>query len=270
MRGLFRFLLGLAACAVLFYSGTNLLAYIRESSQSASLNAKLVEGAVVVKDPKTHSDPPDFFSMLFPAGEPDPTEEPIPEETVPISVDFDYLTDNNPDVVGWLYSENTPINLPLAQAKDNDYYLRRMLDGSWNAAGTLFLDYRNAGNFSDGNTVIYGHNMKDKSMFAELLNYKDQTYFEEHPIMWLLTPEGNYQVELVAGYVTSASARIYSIGLPEEDLFALVEKAVSQSTFISDFQLSRTDRFVTLSTCSYEYDDARYVVLGRLVPLDEK
>ena len=164
--------------------------------------------------------------------------------------------------------EDTPINLPIVQAEDNDYYLRRLIDGTWNSSGTLFADYRNAADFSDSNTIIYGHNMKNKGMFGTLSNYKEQSYYDEHPIMWLLTPDGNYKVELIAGYVTSSTSEIYSIGNTEEEMFALAEQSIEKSTFASDFQVSQGDRFVTLSTCSYEYDNARYVLIGRLIPLD--
>ena len=260
MRKIFRFLLGLTACSVLLFSGINLVAYIRESNQSNRLNENLVEEAVVVKEAVTQSG--NSESTL----EEETDAEQIPIEAAPIEVDFEVLLETNSDVVGWLYCEDTPINFPVVQGEDNDYYLRRMIDKTWNSSGTLFVDYRNANDFTDGNTVIYGHNMKNKGMFGTLSNYKEQSYFEEHPVMWLLTPEANYKVELVAGYVTSSTSGIYSFGLSEEDIFALVEEAIRQSTFLSDFQTSQGDEFLTLSTCSYEYDNARYVLLGKLIP----
>lgn len=261
MRKLFRFLLGLAACGVLLFSGVNLAAYLRESSQSSRLNENLVEEAVAVKEAVPQSD--NSGSAL--AEETD--AEQIFMEAAPIAVDFEVLLETNSDVVGWLYCEDTPINLPVVQGEDNDFYLRRMIDKTGNGSGTLFIDYRNANDFTDGNTVIYGHNMKNKSMFGTLSHYKEQSYFEEHPVMWLLTPDADYKVELVAGYVTTSTSGIFSFGLSEEDMFALVEDAVRQSTFLSDFQICQGDVFLTLSTCSYEYDNARYVVIGRLLPL---
>lgn len=158
-------------------------------------------------------------------------------------------------MVGWIYCEDTPINFPVVQAEDNDYYLRRLIDGTWNSSGTLFVDYRNADDFSDSNTIIYGHNMKNKGMFGTLPNYKEQSYYDDHPLMWLLTPDGNYKVELIAGYVTSSTSEIYSFGQTEEEVFALAEQSIEKSTFTSDFQVLQGDRFVTLSTCSYEYDN---------------
>ena len=82
-------------------------------------------------------------------------------ETELIGIDFDALLAENKDIVGWIYSENTPINYPVVQGRDNDYYLHRMLDGTNNIAGTIFMDSRNDPNLGDYNTIIYGHNMKN-------------------------------------------------------------------------------------------------------------
>ena len=261
MRRLFRFLLGLAACGVLVFATVNLLAYVRESNQSTNLNENLIEKAVAVNAPAPQ------LPKGKPVSQPEPDENPLPGETAPIAVDFDALWETNQDVVGWLYCEDTPINLPLVQAEDNSYYLHRLLDGTWNSAGTLFVDCRNAGDFSDKNTIIYGHNMKNKEMFGTLSNYREQFYYEAHPIMWLLTPEESFQLALIAGYVAPYNAEIYSFGLAEGDISALMEKSIKQSTFQSGFQPSQADRYVTLSTCSYEYDNARYVLIGCLRPL---
>lgn len=264
MRKLFRFLLGLAACGVLAFATYNLVAYVQESNQSTNLNENLIEEAVAVKDPAPQSSNLDSITEQ----ESEADAEQLPMETAPIEVDFEVLWETNEDVVGWIYCEDTPINFPIVQAEDNDYYLRRLIDGTWNISGTLFADYRNAADFSDSNTIIYGHNMKNKGMFGTLPNYKEQSYYDEHPLMWLLTPDGNYKVELIAGYVTSTTSEIYSFGQTEEEVLALAEQSIEKSTFASDFQVLQGDRFVTLSTCSYEYDNARYVLIGRLIPLD--
>lgn len=264
MRKPFRFLLGLAALGVLAFATLNLVDYLRESNQSTNLNESLIGKAVAVNDPAPQSSDVDFSAEQ----ESEANTEQLPMETAPIEVDFEALWETNEDVVGWIYCEDTPINLPVVQAEDNDYYLRRLIDGTWNSSGTLFVDYRNADDFSDSNTIIYGHNMKNKGMFGTLPNYKEQSYYDEHPLMCLLTPDGNYKVELIAGYVTSSTSEIYSFGQTEEEVLAFVEQSIEKSTFASDFQVLQGDRFVTLSTCSYEYDNARYVLIGRLIQLD--
>lgn len=188
---------------------------------------------------------------------------PEPSETAPIQVDFDALCAENPDVIGWLYCPDTPIHYPVVQASDNESYLHRLLDGSSNAAGTLFLDYRNAADLSDWNSVIHGHNMINDSMFGSLTDYREQAYFDAHPRLFLLTPERDYIIELMAGFTTPATAALYSAFSPdEEEKAGFLESWLNASDFVSGNVPAAGDRFVTLSTCSYEYSDARYVLIG--------
>lgn len=204
--------------------------------------------------------------------EPDSTENPNliePLETTPITVDFDALLEENSDVVGWLYCEDTPINYPIVQSKDNDYYLRRLLDGTWNIAGTIFMDYRNTSDFSDWNSIIYGHNMNNDSMFGTLQDYKKQEYYEEHPVLYLLTPTQDYKIQLISGYTTPATeAKTYGFPDSIEGRDELIENAVQRSTFEAEVQIGEENRIITLSTCAYEYEDARYVLVGILEPLN--
>ena len=138
------------------------------------------------------------------------------------------------------------------------------IGGSENSAGSLFADFRNAADFSDWNTIIYGHNMKNGSMFGTLSDYHEQAYYEAHPVWWLFTPEGAYRIELFAGYITAADAEAFSLLQTRAERDALAETARARSTFLSDLALNDEDRLITLSTCSYEFDTARYVLLGVL------
>lgn len=190
-------------------------------------------------------------------------------ESVPVTVDFDSLISKHPDVVAWIYGENTAINYPVAQGKDNNQYLRHLLSGKYNTAGTIFADYRNGQIGQDQNYIVYGHNMKDGSMFGSILKYKMQTYYDEHPYLYLLTPDKNYRIELIAGYITPKTSEAYNANFATEEQFAqYVSTAVSKSTFKSNTVYNPGDKVVTLSTCSYEYDNARYVVLGVLKEIE--
>lgn len=186
----------------------------------------------------------------------------------PISVDFDGLLQENADVVGWLYCENTPINYPVLRGEDNDEYLHHMIDGTYNSSGSIFMDYRCAADFSSVNTILYGHNMKNDSMFGTLHDYSEQSYYDSHPFLWLLTPEANYRIDLIAGYLSPADGEIYDTVSDEEQLMACVSQAMRQSTFRSTAEYSEISSIITLSTCSYEYDEARYVLLGIPVPVN--
>ena len=128
-----------------------------------------------------------------------------------MTVDFESLSQVNDDVVGWIYSDDTPINYPVVQADDNQYYLHRLIDHSEDFAGSIFMDYRNTRNFYDLNTILYGHNMKNQSMFSTLQAYNDQDYFDTHPILYLLTPKQAYKIELIASFGTTHTSDIYQI-----------------------------------------------------------
>jgi len=190
-------------------------------------------------------------------------------EAFPIDVDFDALMSQCPNVCGWLYSENTVINYPLVQTYDNAYYLTRLPDGTPNANGSLFLDWQCYKDFSGRSTVIYGHHMNDGSMLASICEYKNQSYYDAHPYMYLSTPTRNYKVEIFSGFITSSDSSAYTLTFGTDDLYlAFILKMKSFSDFTNDVQLSASDRVICLSTCTYEYNDARYVVFGKLVPVN--
>ena len=194
----------------------------------------------------------------------------VPNETeqAPISVDFDALTKENGDIIGWLYCEDTPIQYPVVQSDDNDYYLRRDLHGEYLSGGTLFADYRCQGVGTDQNFIIYGHNMKNSTMFGTLEKYKQQSYYEEHPVLYYLTADADYKIELFAGLVTKSDSKIYSPSFGDTQSFESVLQGIKEkSTFNSDVTVTGNDHIVTLSTCSYEFNNARYVVFGKLTRL---
>lgn len=192
-------------------------------------------------------------------------------EKVPIKVDFAALKSINSDVVGWIYCEGTDINYPVLQGKDNDFYLHHTYDGTENRAGSIFVEALNARGFGDSNTIIYGHHMKNGSMFATLRNWADQEYYEEHPVFWLLTPEQNYQIKLFSGYITAATSDTYTIFQgPSQELDDYLQMVCANSDFSADVETDPNGKYVILSTCEYVFEDARYVLHGMLVPLDEK
>lgn len=254
-----RLLLSLLLVATFLYSAYKLLDYYVDTQKNTNLNEKMIEQSV---SSITTSVPynKDSESEIVEAEE---TEPPMPVEISPISVDFDTLKEANDDVIGWLYCEDTPINYPVLQSDDNSYYLRRLVNGEWNIAGSLFMDYRNNLSNNDWNTVIYGHNMKNDSMFGTLPEYRNQDYYEQHPVMYFLTPEADYKIELIAGFVTPSDSALYDVYLSESDRTSLYDELFKLSDFQSNEYFFEKDvQLLTVSTCSYEYETARYVVVG--------
>ena len=186
-----------------------------------------------------------------------------------VSMDFDGLKQINGDIIGWLYGEGSNIDYPVLQAKDNEYYLEHLYNGESNSSGSLFADYRNRSDFSDRNTVIYGHHMNNGTMFGSLEYYRDQDFYEAVPTMMLYTPEGDYLIELISGTDENG----YDDGYisfdfqSDEEFLQYVESFRSRSTFKSDVEVQPGDRLISLSTCAYVFANARYMVIGRLVEL---
>lgn len=189
-------------------------------------------------------------------------------ELPPIEVDFDRLSAVRGEVAGWMYCEGTVLNYPLAGGRTDEFYLSHLLDGTRNAMGTLYIDDDNATDFSDRNTIIHGHHMKNGSMFGWLESYKEQAFYEAHDVIYLLTPNGDYRLEPIAGYVSTASGSAYEQWFEDDAAFtAYIADITARSDFQTHADVRGDDRIVTLSTCAYVFDNARYVLHTKLVPI---
>ena len=181
-------------------------------------------------------------------------------------IDHDQLLDINSHYECWLYASATPIDYPVVQCGNNSYYLNHLFNRTSNPAGTLFMDYRNLTDFRDPNTLIYGHHMRDSSMFHSLTDYETEGFYEAHPFMVIVDKDEIYVVEVFAGYVTDSSDHCYDIAISDEkDMRNYTNAAKKKSDFDSHVQIDcKKDHVVTLSTCAYHFDNARYIVIGRL------
>lgn len=188
-----------------------------------------------------------------------------PEIVSPISVDFDALKAISSDIEGWLFCPETVINYPVVQCDNNDKYLHGYINGDYSISGSLFIDYRCARGFDGSLSIIYGHHMKDGSMLASICDYKNQSYYDEHPVMYINTPDCNYMIRLFSAFTTNADSDIYTFSFNSEaDLGAYLVRMKSLSDFTCDINPDSNDKVVMLSTCTYEYDSARYVLFGVL------
>lgn len=180
-------------------------------------------------------------------------------------IDFPSLKKINPNAVAWLATEGTALDYPVVQGKDNDYYLGHLFTGKPNKMGAVFMDYRNSGDFSDKNTIIYGHNMKNGSMFSTITKYKNQDYYNRHPTMLLYTPSGDFKIELFAGTVISGDTDSIHLHFEDDhDFQNYIDSLKKGSTFECNITVNANDRIITLCTCSYDFDNARYALFGRL------
>jgi len=181
-------------------------------------------------------------------------------------VNFAALQKKYKNVKAWLYSKDTPINYPVAQSNDNQYYLYRMINGDWNGKGTLFIDYRCEKPFNEFNTIIYGHRMRDGSMFHSLIYYRKTSYFNKHKKLVLTTPDAVYDVYVFGVVTIPASSDKYKYSFSgESDKQAYLDWIKSKSEIDTGVSVTTDDKIVMLSTCTYEFDNARLVVYGKLV-----
>lgn len=184
------------------------------------------------------------------------------------SIDFESLSKINPDIIGWIGFEGLEIDYPVVQTKDNEFYLNHLFSLEKNKLGAIFVDYRNKSDLSDRNTIIYGHNMKNGSMFSSLTNYKSQDYYDANPDILLVTKEKKYRVDFFAGLVVDGSYESVRFSLSDEDDFnQYINSLEDMSTFKSSVIVGPQDRIISLVTCSYEYNNARYALYGKLVEL---
>lgn len=182
-------------------------------------------------------------------------------------IDFDSLRKINPDIIGWLYYEDTVIDYPVVQGENNEMYLSMLFDRTWGGCGTLFADCITEAPFRQFNTIVYGHHMKDGTMFACLKELRDPEYCKAHPKLELTTPEGKYDLQIWAFLNEPADSDLYLTNIKDEseklDYLNLIQ---ANASYITNTGISTDDRLVMLSTCAYEFEDARYIVVCKMVP----
>lgn len=197
------------------------------------------------------------------------------ENQLKYDIDWDALYAINPDIVGWVVIDGTKISYPIVQASDNKTYLKTTFEGVKNACGAIFMDYDNLADFSDKNTVIYGHNMRDGSMFHELNNYKDEAFYKDHSEVWVCTPMWQRKYSIISAHTTQDMSATYDRVYDSMASFeAHVADEVQQSIYTTTGTYSKDLPILTLSTCSKRNSLQRMVVVCQpeyemIVPKDD-
>ncbi|MDR1070131.1 MAG: class B sortase [Gracilibacteraceae bacterium] len=172
------------------------------------------------------------------------------------------LQDSNPDTVAWLEVEGTPVLYPVTQTVNNDYYLKMSFQRQPYKFGSIYMDYRNDSLLNDFNTIIYGHTFpNDETMFGALQRYRKQSFWDEHHLVTVMLDKKYYDYEIFAVYVTEPN---YDYRTPnyrnEEDAERFLREIREKSLIKSDIPVTAEDHVLTLSTCTYDFRDARYAV----------
>ena len=212
----------------------------------------------------------DFECEYLPAIDEDIVNEPT--EKAPITVDWASVYATNKQVVAWLYCEGTNLNYPILQGENNTYYLTHNVMRESDQAGALFLDSRNELGDKFQNLIVYGHRMKDGSMFGELAKFSDKSYCDKHSEFYLFTPEKNYKIDTIACRTVHGKPKYFPTSFTDsdaEDQYVL--KACSQS-YWQELTLKKPNDaiLVTLSTCSkYDFSGSpRLILHGWAIPIN--
>lgn len=179
----------------------------------------------------------------------------------PLDVDFDSLREINPDIIAWLWVPGLDISYPILQGRDNDQYLHATYQGTYAYAGSIFIDCQNKPDFFDRNTIIYGHNMNNGSMFGKLKNYVDLAEPPLNPYIWVMTEDVDFCYKIFTSHISEDSSDDYLLFDKNDESFPAWEQKMRDLTTV-DFEevpFSRNDRVITLSTCHSDHVHRRIV-----------
>lgn len=184
-----------------------------------------------------------------------------------ISVDFSSLKAINNSIAGWIYFKKTSISYPIVKGTDNIFYLSHTFKKEHNCTGCIFMDCTNSPDFTDFHTIIYGHNMKNGSMFAILNNYQNKNYFDANPCFWICTPEGTNRYDIFSCYNADVSGESYKKDFASvEDYSEFLKKITEKSIYNTGVVAEKSDTIVSLSTCSSQDRNKRFIVHAKKTP----
>lgn len=263
----------LTAFLVLLCAFGAVMTVLSSMDQQESLES--YEAAMALASQPTQAPPP----TTEPATEPAPPEEtePLPPQWVPARVEEDLimlaleginleaLRKVNPDVVGWISIPDTQIHYPITQGEDNSYYLNHTWDHQSNFGGSIFLETQNSPELSDFNTILYGHNMRNGSMFSDLHEFADPQFAAEHPYVYIVTEQGIWRYEIFAAYDAPVDSKTYGLSFRQtKTREAFIQYALESTQIRTGITPAVTDRILTLSTCTGRGYGSRLVVQARL------
>lgn len=217
----------------------------------------------------TKNDPiPDLASAIGGEASYAPTEEESGSDTLQrIKIKLEQLQAINRDVYGWIKIVGTRIDYPLVQGKDNAYYLNRAFNGTYQFSGSLFVDYTNEKKIADNrNTVIYGHNMQDGTMFRTLINFKDRAMFDAG-VVEIVTNDGIFYYEVFSFHLDKDTSNFFQTAFESDEAFLVFcEEMQSKSIYKKkNIKFDKDSKIITLSTCTNINDDERYAAHAILV-----
>lgn len=205
--------------------------------------------------------------MLIQDGIPDEGSETAPP-TLSHAEDYARYRELNQDVIGWISVPNTRIEYPIVHGTDNEYYLTRTVEGEESKAGSVFMDFRNVDMNDDKHVILYGHNMRNGSMFHDLQQYKREDFFQNNRDIKLYYGNTEMRFEIYAAYIVNIDNDFIKTSFSTDKQFLQYMnnyRGLSKWEPKPSVELNKDDQILTLATCTYEYDNSRFVVQARRV-----
>ena len=188
------------------------------------------------------------------------------------TIDFEALRQINPDIAAWIRLTDSAVDYPVVYGHTKPYgwYLTHLFNGEENNSGCIYLDEGEGGTLTGKNLVFYGHHMRNGTMFADIEKYGSQEWYSTHKEIELITPEGTYLILPAAGiFTTGTDAYIRMTFADDADFLAYIQSFTARSTFVSDTVIEPSDQIALLSTCSYNTENGRYALIGKVIRADD-
>lgn len=209
----------------------------------------------------THPPVPTPEPAPSPTPVPTPVPTPDPYAKALANMDFTALREVNSDVVGWIVIPDTNLSYPLLHGEDNDFYLKHNWKKKRTSGGSIYIECKNDRDMSGFNTIIYGHRMRDSSMFATLRYYAEQDFWREHPYVYITDDAGSRRYEIFAAWEPAVDEPPYYLSYPTDaDKQALIDLCLERSVIDTGVVPNVWDRIITLSTCTGDGHETRWVV----------
>ena len=175
-------------------------------------------------------------------------------------IDFKKLKSQNQDIAGWIYIRGTTIDYPIVQGKDNEEYLHQDFNKKKSSSGTIFLDNNCKKDFTSDNNIIYGHHMKNGTMFAQLLKFREKSFLKKHNEIMIFTPDRTIHLKVISAYAQKAQNKIPVTFANDKQKKAYIKKIESMSEQTIKTSRINDSHIYTFVTCSYEGEDNRTYV----------
>ncbi len=241
----------------------------RDRRQAEAMYESLLAQQSTVQEPTQESQPTEVTEESV---EESDVLEQLGIEVPDKGIDFTALqAETNADIYAWIYIPDTKVDYPVLQhPTDDSYYLDYNLDGSKGYPGCIYTELCNSKDFTDPHTVLYGHNMKNGTMFAGLHDYRDADFLAEHPYIYIYTPDKTYVYQIFGAYEFSAVHLVRNFDLSNPDIFQMYLDGVFEirdmkANILTDMEVTAQERIVTLSTCIKNKPNLRYLVQGVLL-----